>query len=119
VNENARTLRAAQSMQVGDPIGMGEAMLDSHISQRDLFECSVPEIDSLVDTAMTQPGCYGSRLTGGGFGGCTVSLVKTKAVGPFVEAVTTAYRTRYGRSADAFVCEASDGAVALHPEVAK
>ena len=117
VSENDRVLHAAEAMRSGDPVEMGKAMLGSHQSQRDNFECSVPEIDFLVDVAMSSSGCYGSRLTGGGFGGCTVSLVKAGYVDGFVLGIRDAYQAQYGRKADTFVCEASDGAIALHPEV--
>ncbi len=117
VTENTRTLQAASAMRAGDPAGVGQAMICSHISQRDDFECSVPEIDFLVETALNLDGCYGSRLTGGGFGGCTVSLVHAKRVERFVSAILQLYQIRYGHTPEAYVFDASDGALAFHPEV--
>ena len=82
------------------------------MSQRDDFQCSVPEIDFLVDTAIAAEGCYGARLTGGGFGGCTVNLVCNEAADRFREKVIAAYKDKYGMEAEVYLCTAVDGAVA-------
>ena len=87
-------------------------MTRSHASQRDDFQDSVPEIDFLVDTALGQAGCHGARLTGGGFGGCTVNLVETKEVTAFTEAIVAAFDAKYGAKPEIYVCTASDGALA-------
>ena len=112
ISENLRVLRAAEAMRDGDPKGLGRMMTAAHASERDDFECSVQEIDSLVDTAVNAIGCYGSRLTGGGFGGCTVSLVETTHVAAFQEVLLHTYLDPFGFEAEMFVCQAVDGAVA-------
>lgn len=112
ISENVRVRKAADAMRDGDPIILGKIMTAAHASERDDFECSVPEIDFLVDTAVDLNGCYGARLTGGGFGGCTVSLVETGQVPAFSAALREAYRVRFGLEADTYVCQAVDGAVA-------
>ena len=111
VTENARVREARAAMLAGDPIKLGKALQAAHASYRDDFEASVPEIDFLVETADAQPGCYGARLTGGGFGGCTVNLVASGQAEAFSEAVLKAYRERYGIDAPVYVCEAVDGAM--------
>ncbi|SEG53608.1 galactokinase [Bryocella elongata] len=117
ISENGRVREARVAMTAGDAAAFGKLMVSSHASQRDDFECSVAETDFLADTALTLEGCYGARLTGGGFGGCTVSLVEAKNVPAFVTALQAAYRERFGIEAPCYVCEAVDGAVARHPEV--
>ena len=80
VTENARTLAAADAMRAGDLVTMGKLMSESHVSLRDDYQVSCEELDVAVDIASSQPGVYGSRMTGGGFGGCTVTLVDNDAV---------------------------------------
>jgi galactokinase len=70
-------------------------------------------VDALVEIAVLQPGCYGARITGGGFGGCTVNLVKAEAAEDFVEAMVKGYKAATGITAECFVCSPSDGALAL------
>lgn len=118
VTENARVRAAREAMLAGDAKRMGELMLTAHASERDDFECSCDEVDFLVDRAAGLEGCFGARLTGGGFGGCTVNLVSEGAVEGFIESLRSAYRERFGISADAYVCEAVDGAVRRNPGVA-
>jgi galactokinase len=103
VGENERTLRAAAALEAGDCVTFGELMNASHASMRDDFEIVPPELDALAAATRAIGGCYGSRLTGGGFGGCTVSLVDERAVA----AVGAAAREL---SATVYVCRASDGA---------
>lgn len=117
VSENARVREAAEAMLAGDPKRLGRIMTAAHASERDDFECSVPQIDFLVETATSLPGCYGARLTGGGFGGCTVNLVDSASAESFAEALKKKYRERYGadpgfHEAETYICEAVDGAVA-------
>ncbi len=112
ITENTRVRDAAEAMRAGDAARLGRAMVGSHLSQRDDFQDSVPEIDFLVDTALTLPGCHGARLTGGGFGGCTANLVETAHTGAFSEKLRAAYRERYGKDAEIYVCTAADGALA-------
>ncbi len=111
ISENARVLEAKAAMLAGDAQRLGEVMTRAHISERDDFECSVEEIDFLVDQALLIPGCYGARLTGGGFGGCTVNLVEADESEAFRRLLAGAYRERYGIDAELYVCEAVDGAL--------
>ena len=111
VTENARVREAREAMLAGDPVKLGKALLAAHASYRDDFEASIAEIDFLVETAVAQAGCYGARLTGGGFGGCTVNLVAAEHADAFSQAVVKAYLERYGIKAPVYVCEAVDGAV--------
>ncbi len=112
ITENDRVREAREAMLAGDPARLGSVMTAAHRSERDDFECSITEIDFLVDTAVALQGCHGARLTGGGFGGCTVNLVNTVDVDCFVSAVRTAYRLQFGLELDAYVCNAVDGAIA-------
>jgi galactokinase len=112
ISENARVLEAKSAMLAGDPVALGKLMLAGHISERDDFECSCDEVDFLVETAAALPGCFGARLTGGGFGGCTVNLVAASAVEAFTTALTAAYQQRFHIAAETYTCEAVDGAFA-------
>ncbi|HWQ14733.1 MAG TPA: galactokinase [Roseiflexaceae bacterium] len=109
VTENDRALRGAQALEGGDVAAFGVLMNESHASLRDDYEVSIPPIDALVAAAQAVPGCYGSRLTGAGFGGCTVSLVEQGAVGRFRQEVAAAYRNATGRETTIYVCRASAG----------
>lgn len=111
ISENARVRSAKAAMLAGDATEFGRIMVDAHRSQRDDFACSCDEIDFLVDTAVTLPGCYGARLTGGGFGGCTVNLVERSRSEAFAAALKDAYRSRFALSAEVYFCEAADGAL--------
>jgi galactokinase len=110
ISENERVRKSAAALQKGDARQLGTLMLESHRSQRDDFECSCPEVDFLVEAAMLQPGCLGSRITGGGFGGCTVNLVERGSVESFLDAVVARYTDTYGIVPESYVCEAVDGA---------
>ncbi|HXS13456.1 MAG TPA: galactokinase [Acidobacteriaceae bacterium] len=112
ISENQRVREAREAMLVGDPVRLGSVMTAAHASERDDFECSIDEIDFLVDTAVGLRGCYGARLTGGGFGGCTVNLVNTAEVDDFIAALTSAYRVQFSLELDTYVCAAVDGALA-------
>jgi galactokinase len=109
VSENARVLQGAVALEAGDLVAFGQLMNASHASLRDDYEVSVPAMDTLVDAAQQAPGCYGSRLTGAGFGGCTVSLVEPAAVGAFSEYVAAAYLAATGNTTTIHVCRAVDG----------
>ena len=111
ITENERVREATQVLRAGDPVRFGELMLAGHASERDDFECSVPEVDFLVETAASVPGCFGARLTGGGFGGCTVNLVKQDEADTLSETLKSAYQRRFGVHAETYLCEAVDGAV--------
>ncbi len=110
ISDNGRVREARVVMNAGDPAAFGKLMLAGHVSERDDFECSCEEVDFLVETAAAQAGCFGARLTGGGFGGCTVNLVEREKSAAFTEAVKAAYQERFGILADVFVCDAVDGA---------
>ena len=112
ISENGRVHGAAAAIRAGDAARLGEVMTAAHISERDDFQCSVEEVDFLVDTAVALPGCYGGRLTGGGFGGCTVNLVETDAAEAFSASLRTAYGERFGIELETYLCEAVDGAIA-------
>jgi galactokinase len=87
----------------------GELMKASHFSLRDLYEVSTPELDLLVSIANDINGCYGSRLTGAGFGGCIVSLVKTEKVNIFVKELESTYLKKTGKEIETYICKASEG----------
>lgn len=100
VYENQRTIRAVEALKNNNLKEFGELMNASHVSLRDDYEVSCDEIDVLVEEAWKVDGVIGSRITGGGFGGCTVSIVKDEAVESFQEKVGAAYRERVGKDAD-------------------
>jgi galactokinase len=110
VSDNARVQEAKEAMYAGDPVALGALMLAGHASERDDFEVSIEEVDFLVETAAELRGCFGARLTGGGFGGCTVNLVRREDRGAFAEALKAAYKERFGIAAETYVCDAVDGA---------
>lgn len=109
VYENQRTIRAVTALKENNLKEFGELMNASHVSLRDDYEVSCDEIDVLVEEAWKVDGVIGSRITGGGFGGCTVSIVKDEAVESFKEKVGAAYRERVGKEADFYVVEIGDG----------
>ncbi|MCM1145755.1 MAG: galactokinase [Blautia sp.] len=109
VYENQRTIRAVEALKNNDVKLFGELMNASHVSLRDDYQVSCEEIDVLVDEAWKIPGVIGSRITGGGFGGCTVSIVKEEAVAEFQEKVGAAYQEKTGKKADFYVVEIGDG----------
>ena len=102
----------AKAFEIGDLEAAGRLMDESHRSLRDLYEVSSPELDLMTELARAHPACYGARLTGAGFGGCAVALVRTEAAESFVREVAAAYRGRrpdLDRSA-LFGCRPSAGA---------
>lgn len=109
VYENQRTIEAVKALAAGDIKHFGELMNQSHISLRDDYEVSCKEIDVLVDSAWKQPGVVGSRITGGGFGGCTVSIVKNECIDAFIENVGKEYTEKTGLTAEFYVVEIGDG----------
>ncbi len=113
ITENGRVLAAREALLRGDVAEFGRLMVEAHASMRDDFAASAAEVDTLVEIALQQKGCLGARITGGGFGGCTVNLVAAAEAERFAEAVREAYRERTGIAAECFVCEPSDGALAL------
>lgn len=113
VYENQRTIRAVEALKNNNLKEFGELMNASHVSLRDDYEVSCDEIDVLVEEAWKVDGVIGSRITGGGFGGCTVSIVKDEAVETFKEKVGAAYKERVGKNADFYVVEIGDGPAKL------
>lgn len=113
VKENQRTIQAVAALRAGDITRFGQLMNQSHISLRDDYEVSCEEIDILVDLAWTLPGVIGSRITGGGFGGCTVSIVKNDAVDTFTESIGQAYKEKVGHEAEFYIVDIGDGAKRL------
>jgi galactokinase len=109
VYENQRTIRAVEALKKNDLKLFGELMNASHVSLRDDYQVSCDEIDVLVEEAWKVDGVIGSRITGGGFGGCTVSIVKDEAVEDFKAKVGAAYDKRVGKKADFYVVEIGDG----------
>jgi galactokinase len=113
LDENARVLAARVALKTGDADALGRLMTASHMSSRTLFENSTPELDFLVNTANALPGCLGSRLTGGGWGGATVNLVENVHVDEFKTKLAETYRTHTGKLPPIFVSAISDGAHVL------
>jgi len=111
ITENQRVMEARSAMLAGDPVRLGSVMTAAHASERDDFACSIPEIDFLVEIANTIEGCFGARLTGGGFGGCTVNLVHGSAVEAFKQKLADAYLNRFSIPGEFYVCAAVDGAM--------
>ena len=109
IDEIERVKQASYRLVENDAVGFGRLMVDGHQSLRDLYEVSLPELDSLVDIAMNMDGCYGSRLTGAGFGGCTVSLVKKEIEEDFSRALAANYRSETGSAANVYICQPSRG----------
>jgi galactokinase len=109
VTENARVLAAVEALRTSDLARLGALMVESHASMRDDFEASAPEIDLLVELAQQADGVIGARVTGAGWGGCTVNLVRQDAVEPFAVQITDAYTRRTGLGADVHVCRVVDG----------
>ncbi len=110
VYENRRTIRAVEALRASDIAAFGQLMNQSHISLRDDYEVSCEEIDLLVDLAWKIPGVIGSRITGGGFGGCTVSIVRKDAVDTFRDTIGPAYEEKTGLQAEFYVVDIGDGA---------
>ena len=109
VYENARTVEAVKVLNAGDLQTFGKMMNDSHISLRDLYEVTGGELDALVEAAWKVEGVLGSRMTGAGFGGCTVSILHKSAVENFKEAVGKEYTEKTGLKADFYVANVGDG----------
>ena len=109
ISANQRVLDAEQAMQNGDAGTLGELMNDSHASLRDDYEVSRMELDQIVSIAQAQPGCYGARLTGAGFGGCAIALVAEDKVDMFRSKVTRQYRDKTGLESKVYVSSAVDG----------
>lgn len=110
ITENARVLEAIEMMRNGNIKRLGELFNASHDSLRDDFEVTNDALNVMVECAREQASCYGARMTGAGFGGCAVALVKEDQAEAFTQAVSTVYRQRSGLEASVYVCRASEGA---------
>lgn len=113
VGEVARTVEAVEALKKGDIIRFGELMTASHVSLRDDYEVTGKELDSMAEAAWQVKGVLGSRMTGGGFGGCTVSLVRDEAIDEFKRFVGAEYEKKTGLKADFYVAEIGDGVARL------
>jgi galactokinase len=113
ITENGRVQAAREALLAGDMSGFGRLMVEAHVSMRDDFAASCSEIDTLVEIAVQLAGCFGARITGGGFGGCTVNVVRAERAEEFVEAIRREYAAKTGIAAQCFVSAPSDGALAM------
>ena len=113
IRENQRTLDAARALTKGDLVRVGKLMHESHSSLRDLYEVSCRELDLMVDAADGLPGFCGGRMTGGGFGGCTINLVREENAEEFAKRIAERYREATGINPQVYLCSAEDGAQAL------
>ncbi|MGM0875166.1 MAG: galactokinase [Bacillota bacterium] len=113
VYENARTIQAVDKLQKGDLASFGQLMYDSHTSLRDDYEVTGFELDTMVEAAMNQDGVIGSRMTGAGFGGCTVSIVENSKIDVFIQEVGKSYNEKTGLTAEFYVANVGDGAKEL------
>jgi galactokinase len=109
VTENARVVEAAAALEQSDLLAFGELMAASHRSLRDDYEVSCAELDTMVDLAQVLEGVYGARMTGGGFGGCTINLVRSDCVDRFKETITHGYHRATGIAAEIYVCSSAKG----------
>ncbi len=110
LSENARTLRAVQALRDQDMGQVGRLMAESHVSLRDDYEVSSPALDAMVEVASAQPGIWGARMTGAGFGGCAMALVEREAALAAGQAIASAYQERMKLQPAVYVCRAADGA---------
>lgn len=110
ISDSQRVLDGLALLRAGDIAGFGQLLDAAHASYRDDFEASCAECDLLQQIGRAQPGCYGSRLTGGGFGGCVVNLVEAEAADRFVETVRARYLEQTGIRAEVYLCSTADGA---------
>jgi galactokinase len=110
ITDSQRVVDGLALLRAGDIVAFGKLLNDAHRSYRDDFEASCEECDVLAEIGQAQPGCYGSRLTGGGFGGCVVSVVEAEASEAFEAAIKAEYLARTGIAAQVYVCSTADGA---------
>ncbi|MEZ0396496.1 MAG: galactokinase [Anaerolineales bacterium] len=113
ISENGRVLQAVAAMRRGDALSLGRLLDQSHASLRDDFEVSSPALDQIVALARRHPACLGARMTGAGFGGCAVALVRAEEAHSFTEQVILAYRQQTGLDGQGYVCAAVEGASQL------
>lgn len=113
VYENQRTVKAVSALKASDVSLFGQLMNDSHVSLRDDYEVTGIELDTLAEVAWSVPGVIGARMTGAGFGGCAVAIVKEEAIDNFIKTVGDAYEKKIGYKADFYVVEVGDGPCVL------
>jgi galactokinase len=113
ISEDDRTLRAAEAMRRGDAAELGRLMYESHVSLRDDYEVSSDALNAMVEIARTHPACYGARMTGAGFGGCAVALIRAEAAEDFAAQTAAAYNQQTHHTAAVYVCRATNGAEIL------
>jgi len=113
VGEVQRTADAVKALKDGDLVQFGKLMNASHVSLRDDYEVTGPELDTMAEEAWKIKGVIGSRMTGGGFGGCTVSLVKDEAIDTFIDQVGKAYEAKIGIKPEFYIAEIGNGACKL------
>jgi len=114
--ENKRVIDTVEALRSGLLEKVGELMISSHKSLRDDFEVSSEALNHIVDCAINAPGCYGAKMTGAGFGGCAVALVKTRYTEKFVKQVLNSYKSSIGKKAILYVCEATNGSSVFSKE---
>ncbi len=119
ISENARVKSAVDAFHRGDSKALGPLLQDSHRSLRDDYEVSCRELDLMVEIAIAQPGLIGARMTGGGFGGCTINLVESAAVTDFTRKVAAEYSSQTGLTPEIYVSPASEGAQQMALEESK
>jgi len=110
VEEVERTQRAVSLLEQSNIHEFGQIMNECHVSLRDLYEVSIPELNTMVEIAQSLPGCFGARLTGAGFGGCTVNLVENSAAESFAAELARQYEAQTHKQPQVYICQASDGA---------
>ena len=110
VEEIERSKQVIPVLEQGDVSEFGRLINDCHASLRDLYEVSIPELDTMVEIAQSLPGCYGARLTGAGFGGCTVNLVAREQADAFSQALAEGYKAKTDLVPEIYICSASPGA---------
>ena len=110
ITENDRTIKACEVMSNGDAAALGLLMNDSDLSLRADYEVTSRELDILTDIARKQPECYGARMTGAGFGGCTINLVKKDAVQRFCDVLLEQYKQQAGKDGEVFISAPAEGA---------
>jgi galactokinase len=113
ISEDARVETSAAALKSGDLAKFGKLMADSHRSLRDDYEVSCKELDVMVELASALPGTLGARMTGGGFGGCTVNLVEAEAAAQFAAVIAQDYQRATGIAPEVYTCKAADGASAI------
>ena len=113
IGENERTLQAAEAMRRGDAVETGRLMNESHRSLRDDFEVSSDALNAMVECASAHKACFGARMTGAGFGGCAMALIRAEAADDFVARTAAAYQQKTGHKPAVYVCQATNGAEVL------